>query len=88
MWREIPGVMQVDEKGHKWNTAVVTPYLCGGNMVKETAEQEEILLNAIVHFEHYYKVNKKRQLCDRGFRRNWSLQAVWDTPIARSTGFM
>ena len=39
-------------------------------MVKETAEQEEILLNAIVHFEHYYKVNKKRQLCDRGFRRN------------------
>ena len=35
----------------------------------------------------YYKM-KKRQLWDRGFRRNLSLQAVWDTSITRGTGFM
>ena len=28
MWREIPGVTQVDEKGHEGNTAVVTANLC------------------------------------------------------------
>ena len=28
MRREIPGVTQVDEKGHEGNTAVVTAYLC------------------------------------------------------------
>ena len=27
---------------------------------------------------------KKRQLCDRGFRRNPSLQAAWDTSTART----
>ena len=26
--REIPGVTQVDEKGHEGNTAVVTAYIC------------------------------------------------------------
>ena len=26
----------------------------GGNMVKETAGQEEFLLTTIIHFEHYY----------------------------------
>jgi len=31
---------------------------------------------------------KKRQLWDRGFRRNSSSQAAWDTSIARTTGFM
>ena len=31
---------------------------------------------------------KKRQLWDRGFRRNSSLQAAWGTSIARTTGFM
>ena len=30
----------------------------------------------------------KRHLCDRGFRPNPSLQAAWDTSIARTTGFM
>ena len=42
-WREIPGVTQVDEKGHKGNTAVATAYV-GGNMVKETT--------TIICFEH------------------------------------
>ena len=28
VWREIPGVTQVDKKGHEGNTAVVTAYLC------------------------------------------------------------
>ena len=28
--REIPGVTQVDEKGHEGNTAVITAYLCWG----------------------------------------------------------
>ena len=31
---------------------------------------------------------KNRQLWDRGFRRNSSLQAGWDTSIAGTTGFM
>ena len=31
---------------------------------------------------------KKRQLWDRGFRRNSSLQAAWDTSIARDTGLL
>ena len=31
---------------------------------------------------------KKCQLWDRGFRRNSSSQAAWDTSIARTTGFM
>ena len=30
----------------------------------------------------------KRQLWDRGFRRNLSLLAAWDTSIARTTGFI
>ena len=28
VWREIPGVTQIDEKGHEGNTSVVTAYLC------------------------------------------------------------
>ena len=31
---------------------------------------------------------KKRQVWDRGFHRNSSLQAAWDISIARTTGFM
>ena len=34
------------------------------------------------------KKMKKRQLWDRGFRRNSSLQDAWDTSIASTTGFM
>ena len=54
--REIPGVTQVDEKGHEGNTAVVTAFniYVGGNMVKETARQEEFLLTTTVHFEKCY----------------------------------
>ena len=40
-------------------------------------------LNIITPFK-----TKKRQLWDRGFRLNSSLKAVWDTSIARTTGFM
>ena len=32
VWREIPGVTQVDEKGHEGNTALVTAYMCWRNM--------------------------------------------------------
>ena len=48
-------------------------------------------------FEHYYyyfsrgalyNKDKERQLWDRGFRRKSSLQAVWDTSIARTTSFI
>ena len=49
------GVTQVDEKGHEGNTAaLVTAYniYFGGNMVNETARQEEFLLTTITHFEH------------------------------------
>ena len=35
----------------------------------------------------HYKMNKC-QLCDGGFRPSSSLQAAWDTSIARTTGFM
>ena len=46
-------------------------------MVKETAGQEEFLLttSTAIHFEYYCKI-EKRQLWDRGFRRNSYLQAV------------
>ena len=30
----------------------------GGNMVKETAGREEVLLTTIIHFEHCYKIKK------------------------------
>ena len=57
MWREISGVTKVDEKGHEENTAVVTAYNIypRGNVVKETAREEEFLLTtaAVVHFEQY-----------------------------------
>ena len=61
-------------------------FYVGGNMAKKTAGQEEFLLTTIIHFEHYFF--KKSQLWDRGFRRNSSLQPVWDTSIARTAGFM
>ena len=51
MRSEIPGVAQVDEKGHEGNTAVVTAYV-GENMVKETAGQE-FLLTTLIYFEYY-----------------------------------
>ena len=56
VWRDIPGVTQVDEKGHEGSTAVVTAYniYIGWNMVKETTRQEEFLLTTIIHFEHYF----------------------------------
>ena len=62
-------------------------------MVKETAGQEEFLLTTNIHFEKHKNITfsydiKKRQLWDRGFRRNSYLQAEWDTSIARTTGFM
>ena len=43
--RDIPGVTQVDQKGHEGNTAVGTAYniYVRGNMVKETARQEFLL---------------------------------------------
>ena len=31
-------------------------------MVKETAGQEEFQLTTVIHFEHYYEINKKHQL--------------------------
>ena len=31
---------------------------------------------------------KSRQLLNRGFHRNSSLQAAWDTSIARTAGFL
>ena len=35
------------------------------------------------------KLDETPAVRDRGFRRNSSLQAAaWDTPIARTTGFM
>ena len=61
--REIPGVTQVDQKGHEGNTAVVTAYhiYVGGNMVKETARQEDFLLTTIIQLDYFIK-NGKRQL--------------------------
>ena len=53
-------------------------------MVKETARQEEFLLTIIIHFEHYYKIKMASAVRSR-IRRNSSLQAVWDTSIARTT---
>ena len=56
MWREIPGVTQVDEKGHEGNTAAVTAIYAGGNMIKERAGQEFLLITTsinIIYFEHY-----------------------------------
>ena len=48
-----PGVMQVDVKGHARNTAEVTAYV-GGNMVKETAGQEFLLITStLIYFQHY-----------------------------------
>ena len=57
--REIPGVTQVDQKGHEGNTAVVTAYhiYVGGNMVKETARQEEFLLTTIINCDYYSKTS-------------------------------
>ena len=52
VWREIPGVTQVDEKGLEGNTAVESELMyVGGNMVKETAGQE-FLLTTTIYFEH------------------------------------
>ena len=45
-----------------------------------------VLVSAGIYI-YTYKI-KKRQVWDRGFRRNSSLQAAWDTSIARTTGFM
>ena len=52
MLREIPGVTQADEKWHEGNTAAATAYIyVGWNMVKERARQE-LLLTAIISYEH------------------------------------
>ena len=37
---------------------------------------------------YYIRKFEKRKLWDRGFCRNSSLQAAWDTSIARTTGLM
>ena len=47
-----------------------------------------LLLRSILFTLKNMMKYKKRQLWDRGFLRNSSLQAVWDTSIARTTGFM
>ena len=49
---EIPGVTQVDEKGHEGNTAVVTAYLGWRKHGKKTALQE-FLLTTFSYSEHY-----------------------------------
>ena len=44
----------------KRDTKITQPQLqridVGGNMAKETAGQEELLLNTIIHYKHYYKI--------------------------------
>ena len=52
----IPGVTQVDEKGHEGNSSSHSFFYVGGNMVKETAGQEEFLLTTIIRFEHCFKL--------------------------------
>ena len=52
VWSEIPGVTQVDEKGHEGNSSSHSFFYVGGNMVKETAGQEEFLLTTIIHYKH------------------------------------
>ena len=53
VWREIPEVTQVEEKGHEGSTAVVTAYNIhvGENIFKETARRE-FLLTTTIHFQH------------------------------------
>ena len=48
----MPGVTQVDERDTKQESQLVC---VGGNMVKETAGQEEFLLTAVIRFEHLKK---------------------------------
>ena len=87
VWREIPGVTQVDGKGHEGDTAVVTAYLFWRKHGQRNSR------TGGVPADYYYSLwtlfqTKKRQLWDRGCRRNSSLQALWDTWIARTTGFV
>ena len=58
-------------------------------LTAEKIESLQIYIHTIQSFilRVYYKMNK-RQLRDRGFRRNSSLQAAWDISIAGTTGFM
>ena len=40
VWREIPGVTQVDKKEHEGNTAVVTAYLCWRKYIWSKTQQD------------------------------------------------
>ena len=52
-------------------------------MQSVVTEQAPITLLYGLPEDVYYKIKKRR-----GFRRNSSLKAAWDTSIARTTGFM
>ena len=70
VWREIPGMTQVDEKGREGNTAIVTAYLCWRKHGQRQQDRSScwlllftlniisysyiILLSTTAHFEHYY----------------------------------
>ena len=56
------GVTQA-EKGYEGSTPVVTAYnvYVGGNIVKQTA-QEDFLLTSIIHFERYYFTPEYKKL--------------------------
>ena len=50
---EIPGVTQVDEKGHEGNTAVVTAHLCWRKHGQRNSKTEDLLLittRSIIYF--------------------------------------
>ena len=49
MWREIPGVTPVVEKGHKGNSAVETAFLCRGKH-----DQRDSKTGVSADYEYYY----------------------------------
>ena len=51
VWREIPGVTQVDEMDTKVTQQYPQLIYVGGNMVTETAGQE-FMLATLIYFEH------------------------------------
>ena len=70
--------------GHRFVSYCTTAVVCSPRLLTCCCRQPEKLYSCAA----VYCKNKKRQLWDRGSRRNSSLQAAWDTSIARTTGFM
>ena len=58
-------------------------------MIKATSGQEQFLLTTTIHVERYYKINNKTlAVGSRTSSKLIFVQGVWDTSIARTTGFM